>query len=151
QRYDSLDTRRLVHTTFDSYRIAVPINQEQADQATRFRNIATRELGKMITEMKKQGLPTAPLQAERSLRMAIAFAPWALEFAGVALGTALCCGGRSFGFGISIVVIFIYYTLLIFGLTLAEKAILPSDLALWMGNIVCLMLGTVLFYRLIRQ
>ena len=101
--------------------------------------------------LKAKGLTTAPLEAEASLRYAIAFAPIALGFVGIPLATALKRGGRSFSFGIAVVVIFVYYTLLIFGLTIAERALLPSDLALWTGNGLCFLVGSFLIYRLLRQ
>ncbi len=105
----------------------------------------------MIAELKKQGLPPYALQAERSLRIAIAFAPIALSFVGIPLATALKRGGKGFGFGVAIVVIFIYYTLLIFGLTMAEQGKMQSDLALWMGNIACLAAGGFLVRRALKQ
>ncbi len=151
ERYDATAPKRLVHTAFDSYRITLPINRDAVNPSTRFRNFSSRELTRMIDELKKQKMPTGPLRAERSLRIAIAFAPLALAMMGIPLATALRRGGRGFGFGVSVVVIFSYYTLLIFGLTMAEKSILPSDFALWIANGTCFLISSVLIVRLLRQ
>lgn len=70
---------------------------------------------------------------------------------GIPLATVIKKGGRGVGFGISIVVLFAYYTLLIFGLTLAEKNILPPFLSLWMGNLACVIVGLILFLRMRRK
>ncbi len=151
QRYDGADSHNLIHVSFDTYRITLPVNREAISQSTRFRNISSTDLSKMIDDMKKQGLSASALEAERSLRIAIAFAPVALALVGIPLATALRRGGKGFGFGVSIVVIFTYYTLLIFGLTMAEKGILQSDFALWLGNLTCLFTSLFLLRRLLNQ
>lgn len=150
QRYDKLEPAHVLHTAFTSYTITVPINNE-AGKSMRFRNIPSRELKKLIVEMRQKGLATGPLEAEASLRYAIAFAPFALGFVGIPLATVLKRGGRSFSFGIACIVIFIYYTLLIFGLTIAERGMVPANLALWVGNGLCFLTGTYLVWRLGRQ
>lgn len=151
ERYDAAEPKRMIHTSFSTYRITLPITKEMAGQSTRFRNFSSGELNNLIDDLKKKGMPVSALQAERSLRIAIAFAPLALAIVGIPLATTLKRGGKGFGFGISIVVIFTYYTLLIFGLTLAEKGIIPSDIALWMGNTVCFVVAASLIRKMLRQ
>jgi lipopolysaccharide export LptBFGC system permease protein LptF len=151
ERYDAAAPQHMIHTSFETYRITLPINRDAVGPSTRFRNFSSGDLKKMVMELKKQKLPTGPVEAERSLRLAIAFAPLALALMGIPLATALRRGGKGFGFGVSIVVIFTYYTLLIFGLTLAEKGILPSDLALWIANGTCFIVSGILITRLLRQ
>lgn len=150
-RHDSVSSKTLLHTAFSTYRITLPMTREMTAQSTRFRNFSSQQLSIMIKDMKAQGNPSFPLRAERSLRIAIAFAPFALAMMGIPLATALRKGGKGFGFGVSIVVIFAYYTLLIFGLTMAEKGLLPSDVALWMGNGTCLIVAGFLIWRLLKQ
>jgi lipopolysaccharide export system permease protein len=151
QRYDKSVPAHVLHTRFDAYTITVPLAKDASAASTRFRNISTSELRKLITDMRSKGLDVHPLEAESSLRYAIAFAPLALGFVGIPLATVLRRGGRSFSFGVAIIVIFIYYTLLILGLTLAERGIAPSGAALWTGNLVCFATGGVLIARLARQ
>ena len=151
QKYDPTIPERLLNTTFQSYRISIPINLEEKSNSTRFRNSSSTELRKLIDSLKKQKMSTTILEAENALRYAVAFAPLCLVLVGIPLATALKRGGRGFGFGITIVVIFVYYLLLIFGLTLAEKGLMPAHLALWIGNILCLGAGVFLIQRLVRQ
>jgi lipopolysaccharide export LptBFGC system permease protein LptF len=148
QRYDALKPDTLIHTVFDNYEITVPLKMDEKTTTTRYRNLTSQELRQLMNELRKQGIKTSALQAEESLRYAIAFAPLCLAMVGIPLATALRKGGRSFGFGMTIVVIFAYYLLLIFGLTMAEKGLIQPDLSLWMGNITCLVTGSFLFYRL---
>lgn len=150
QRYDRVNPAHLVHTAFQSYTITVPLTSE-ADTSTRFRNISSAELKKLISDMRAKGLSTSPLEAEAALRYAVAFAPLALGFVGIPLATVLKRGGRSFSFGIACVVIFVYYTFLVVGLTIAEKGLVPPHLALWAGNLLCLIAGTGLIAKLARQ
>jgi lipopolysaccharide export system permease protein len=151
QKYHETNPKNIIHTTFHRYDITLPIDPEKTGQSTRYRNFSSKDLTTMIADLKKQGLPPFGLQAERSLRIAIAFAPLALSFVGIPLATALKRGGKGFGFGVAIVVIFIYYTLLIFGLTMAEKGLIPPDLSLWMGNIACIAAGLFLMRRALKQ
>jgi LPS export ABC transporter permease LptF len=148
QRYDTNDPTRLMHTSFATYEITIPMKEEEKSTSTRFRNIRSSELNKLITTMKSQNLPTAPLEAEYHLRYAVAFASLSLVIMGIPLATTLKKGGKGVGFGVSIMVLFVYYTFLIFGLTLGEKRVLPPPLALWMGNMVCLVTGSILFFRM---
>lgn len=150
QRYDKFDPSHVLHTAFESYTITVPLNNE-GGQSTRFRNVPSRELKRLISDMRQKGLATGPLEAEASLRYAIAFAPFALGFVGIPLATVLKRGGRSFSFGVACIVIFVYYTLLIFGLTIAERGLMPPNLALWVGNLLCFATGGFLIFRLGRQ
>ncbi len=151
ERFDTLDPKKILHITFGTYRIQLPLKMDTDSKTVRFRNVSSQELKKMIQDMRAQGLPTAPLQAEDNLRYAIAFAPLALTMIGIPLATVLKRGGRTFSFGITLMVTFAYYTMLVLGLTLAEKGILPPLPSLWIANILCFILGLFLFRRMIRQ
>lgn len=151
QRYDRMFPPHVLHTSFQTYTITIPMSTEDVAKNLRFKNIPSIELRKMIADMRTKGLATAPLEAEQSLRYAVAFAPIALGFVGIPLATVLRRGGRSFSFGIAIIVIFIYYTLLIFGLTVAERGLLPPAIALWSGNFLCFVSGLFLMMRLGKQ
>ncbi len=141
QRYDLKRPWVLIHTTFGIYTIKVPLNIEKDSQSVRFRNISSKELSKKIREFKAQRLPTAPIEAENSLRYAIAFAPFALALVGIPLALSFKKGGKAFGLGVTFLIVLIYYLLLVTGLTLAEKGILPPDPALWIANGVSIAFG----------
>lgn len=151
QRFDPNYPTRLTHASFQTYEITVPLNVEKMTNTTRYRNIPSRELKELVEDLKSKNLPTAPIEAENSLRYAIAFAPLALVLVGIPLATVLRRGGRSFSFGVTIVLIFVYYLMLILGLTLAEKNVLPPDPALWIGNAVCVLAGAWFVRKMVRQ
>lgn len=151
EQFDASDPNRITHTAFEKYTITLPINLEEAAKSTRFRNLLNSEIRNLINDLKQKKLPTAPLEAEYALRGAIAFAPFCLAFIGIPLATTLKRGGKGFSTGVSIVAIFVYYLFLILGLTLAEKGTLPAHFALWLGNILCLLVGTWLLKRMLQQ
>jgi lipopolysaccharide export LptBFGC system permease protein LptF len=151
QRYDALNPNKLVHSSFGLYQISIPLKSGKKYISTRYRNFSSHELRKMVKDLRIKGIPVNSLLAENSLRYAMAFAPVALILVGLPLATVLKRGGKTFGFGISIGVIFSYYLLLIMGLTLAEKGILPSDLALWIANFTCLITSGFLIRRMLKQ
>jgi lipopolysaccharide export system permease protein len=151
ERYDVLVPEHVFHSSFGTYQISIPLKNDQENISTRYRNFTSKELRKMIQEMRAQGNPVSVLLAEDNLRYAMAFAPICLLLVGVPLAVVLKRGGRTFGFGITIVVLFLYYFLLIGGLTLAEKSILPPMMALWMANFVCLVAGGFLIKRMLKE
>jgi|GEM_PF-5186636 len=151
ERYGIFNPAHLTHATFVQYKITVPLNLDKKYAVTQFRNITSQDLKKLIKEHKQKGFQTAMLEAEQSLRYALAYAPLCLVLVGIPLATIFKRGGKTFNTGMSLVVIFCYYLLLIFGLTLAEKGILPSLPALWLANGLCLSLGLTLFVRMIRR
>ncbi len=55
--------------------------------------------------------------------------------------------GLSFGAGRSVFVIFGYYAFIKFGQSLGFKGILTPMLSAWIGNIVFLIIGIMLFWK----
>ena len=55
------------------------------------------------------------------------------------------------GFALSLGVILVYYTLLIFGEVLAKKGILPPGLGIWLPNIVFGAIGPALIFWMAEQ
>ncbi len=151
QRYDLKNPALLIHTTFGLYTIEVPLNVQKDSQTIRYRNISSSELKQVIQDMKKQNLPTAHVEAENSLRYAMAYAPLALAMVGIPLALSLRKGSKAFGFGLTFLIVFFYYLFLISGLTLAEKGILPSDFSLWVGNGICFLVGSVLVFYVVKK
>ena len=151
QRRDRENPRNLFHATFDQYLISIPLKLDKKYKSTRFRNISTPELKALIKSNQRKGFKTNALEAENSLRYAISFAPLALLLIGIPLATTLKRGGRAFSMGISLIVIFIYYLVLIFGLTMAEKGMMPAHPALWIANALCFIVGLFFIKRMLKS
>ncbi len=84
------------------------------------------------------------LEAEKHERIVIAFAPLVLVLVGVPLGLQSQRSGKGAGFAMALVVFLIYYILLSFAGTIAEKGMIPSGIILWLPNI-CFFTGGLYF------
>ncbi len=70
---------------------------------------------------------------------------------GIPIGMVLEKGGRTMGFGASAGLLFLYYLVLVLGLSLAEKGTCPGGLSVWVANVLCIGVGTYLFYRTLKK
>lgn len=66
---------------------------------------------------------------------------------GVALSSAKRKPSLATGFGLTLLISFMYYGILRVGQSLGHSGVLPPLLGAWMGNIIFIVLGTVLLWR----
>lgn len=91
--------------------------------------------------------------AKTELNKRFSFSLACLTFAliGIPLGITAHRQETSAGFGLSIVVAFTYFLIIIVVNTLRDKAHLHPEWLVWLPNVIFLVLGGVLFYRLSRR
>ena len=77
-----------------------------------------------------------PYEIQLHRRYAVPFASVLFAFLGVALGVRRTRGARSWGALLCVVIVFLYYTALSFGIYLAENGFLPAMAALWLPNLL---------------
>lgn len=133
---------------FNNYDINLDFS-EQISQGQR-----RRSRGEMSWTELNQAIKTANpgqqryrLEAELHERIVIAFAPLILILVGIPLGLQSQRSGKGAGFALALVVFLVYYVLLSFAGTLADKGILPAALILWLPNLVFLSGGSFFLYR----
>ena len=80
-------------------------------------------------------------------RFALPLASLVCAIVGAPLGMQKQRGSSSIGFGISVVVIFIYYTIMTLGNALGNGGRIPPYLAAFLPDIICGITGAVLVYR----
>lgn len=90
------------------------------------------------------------IEVEKVNRIALPFACFFMAMIGSLLGMGSKFGKRSSCYSMTILVIFIYYVLLIFGKTFAENGTLPVWMGLWIPNAGSMTLITWLYYRTLR-
>jgi lipopolysaccharide export system permease protein len=134
--------------SFTNYDINLDFS-EQLRQGQR-----SRSRGEMSwTELNQAIQAAAPgrqryrLEAELHERLVIACAPLVLILIGIPLGLQSQRSGKGAGFTLALVVFLVYYVLLSFAGTLADKGILPAVLILWLPNLVFLAGGSFFLYR----
>lgn len=129
---------------------ALPINesprsiinsQKKPDEMT------IKELKQQIAIMNLQFLKTKELETELHQRFTIPFASFIFALIGVPLGLQPNRASSSRGFAISLVIIFIYYTLMTIGGAFAQSGMLPVMLGVWIPNIVGFIIGSRLMWK----
>ncbi len=105
-----------------------------------------RELRQQISLMKSQHLNTTDLQIELYQRITIPLASLIFTLIGAPLGLQPNRNSSSIGFGLSIIIIFIYYSLMTIAGMIGRMGV-PPAYAVWLPNI----LGTIAGFYLIRK
>ncbi len=95
-----------------------------------------KELTVRIAQLKENGVDTTRWEVDRHFKISFAFTNLIIVLFGLPLVVLKPRGGLSFGAGMGIFVIFIYYAFLKFGLSMGYKGILEPLTAAWIGNIV---------------
>ncbi len=106
-----------------------------------------RELKQHIAVLDRQSVSSKNYQVELHQRVAIPMACFVFALIGTPLGLQPQRASSSIGFGLSIIVIFIYYAIMTVGTTLGQGGTIPPMLAAWMPNII----GTAAGWWLIRS
>ncbi len=139
---------RLIHFAEYVMNIAAPGGTDTAIRAPREMTVA--ELQRAIATPSTQPKLRKKMATEMHSRFALPFASLVFAVLAVPLGLQNRRSARSFGFAISIGVLLAYYILLSLLGTMAEKGSFSAPLALWIPNMVFLVLGWVLL-RLASQ
>ena len=100
--------------------------------------------------MKTQYVDTSKLETELYQRITVPMASLIFALIGVPLGLQPTRNSSSAGFAMSIIIIFIYYSLMTMGNALARSGALPALLAVWLPNIIGLIAGAWLIRRASR-
>ncbi len=90
------------------------------------------------------------LEVEVAKRNSVPFAAFAFGLVGAALGVRPNREGRGVGFGLSVIVTFLYYVMLNVATIVAQNGGLPANLALMLPNIVGFIVAIILIRRVMR-
>lgn len=139
--------------TFSGGRQPVDIGQKPRDIVRAQKDpeeMNIRELTRHISILKSQGRDVRELQVQWHTKWAMPFASLVFALVGAPLGIQPHRSATSTGFGLSIVVIFVYYVIMTAGSALAEGGYLSPFLGAWIPNIVLGVFGLVLVLRSAR-
>jgi LPS export ABC transporter permease LptF/LPS export ABC transporter permease LptG len=84
-------------------------------------------------------------------RLALPTSCLVLALVGIPLGLSSKKGGKSTGFVLTILLVFIYYLISLMGISFGRGGKLPPGLGVWMSDIVFLVAGLVLLWRVDQQ
>jgi len=99
----------------------------------------------------KNILERYPLLTEIHKKISLSFSCLVFFLISIPLGIQTKKAAKSTNFGLSLLLIVIYYLFLIGGKALGEKGLFPPYLAMWLPNIFMGTLGVILLYRLEAQ
>jgi|GEM_PF-49480 len=94
------------------------------------------DLTNRIDQLKKNGVDTTKWEVDRLFKISFAFTNLIVVLFGLPLVVMKSKGGLSFGAGMGIFVIFVYYAFIKFGMSMGYKGIMSPVTAAWMGNVI---------------
>ena len=89
-----------------------------------------------IDQLKENGVDTTKWEVDRLFKISFAFTNLIVVLFGLPLVVMKSKGGLSFGAGMGIFVIFVYYAFIKFGMSMGYKGIMSPMVAAWMGNVI---------------
>jgi LPS export ABC transporter permease LptG/LPS export ABC transporter permease LptF len=139
-------------STFDQ--TDIPISLPQVEPVRAREAVPTAEL--RTSELLERARSSDPVAArwyriEFHRRLALATSSLVLMFVGIPLGLSSKRGGKSTGFILTILLVFLYYFSLSAGVAFARQGKLPAGPAVWSANILFAIAGLLLLLRVQRS
>ncbi len=110
-------------------------------------NMTFAELRRYIERVQKSGGKVQKYLVDLYFKLSFPFAGSIFVLIGVALSSGKRKPSIATGFGLTLVVAFVYYAILRVGQTLGHNGVLPAPLAAQMGNIIFLGVGLAMLRR----
>jgi len=129
----------------------LPIAVEQPAEAMDARRTpAMLPLGSLVNEARHASNAEARRAAlvELHYRMALPVASLVMALVGIPLGLFTRKGGKAVGVTLTILLVFVYYVLMAFGLSLARQGRIHPAIGLWLANAVFAVVGVLMLTNL---
>ncbi len=138
-------------TSFSETDIPIDLPEAEPRQTVMWGPVQELASGR-LWELSRTAEPDAArwLAIEFQRRLALPSSCLVLALVGIPLGLSSKKGGKSTGFILTIFLVFVYYSLTSVGVGLARQAKLTPVLGAWMANILFLLGGLVLLWRVDR-
>jgi len=125
-----------------------PVGPSGEQQWARVAEMPTRALWRLAHAHD----PTAPwFDIELHRRLALPASCLVLALVGIPLGLSAKKGGKSTGFILTILLVFVYYFASLTGVALARQGRVPPAVGVWMANAVFFLAGAWLLWRVERM
>ena len=154
QQKDAKNPLKFTQINFKEY--VLNFNMREAaeqinDYSQSIVNLTANELQSQIKDLKAKGINVVDLEIQYYQRISIAFACFIFVLLGSSLAIMSTKHTKSIAFGMSLILIFVFYILLAFGISLAEKGILHAKYSLYLPNIVLGIVGIFLLFRVNKR
>jgi lipopolysaccharide export LptBFGC system permease protein LptF len=115
------------------------------------REKSIKELREEISELEKDGVGVTPLKIELHKKIALAFSNLAFVFAAIPLAISTHRREKFVGFGLAIILFLLYWSVMLGGIAMSIRNILPPWAGVWSADIVLFMIGIFMFVRITRK
>ena len=150
---DPKDPSKFYKLEFRIYSMNLALNEgrDPKELGMKPKDMSLAQLKTEAEKLRTQEIDSTPLKIELHRRIAMAFSPLAFILIGIPLGITTRRSQRSIGLGLSLVVFLGYYAIIVIGQGLAQRGLVPPGPALWLSNIVLLLVGFLLLWRSSRR
>jgi len=134
--------------SFDTLRWDLP--EEPADFAKQEmdpQQMSFPDLRDYVERVRRSGSPVEAFVTDLHLRIAFPLVNFVMVLIGASFAVQIRRGGIAIGFGLSLGISFVYWSLIRAGQVLGHSGTLPPMLAAWLGNIVFIAIGIYLLLR----
>jgi len=141
------------YALYNNYDMNVPLQDIDNDEdfKLKYKEMDFSALWSLSCERRVKKLSDVAINVEMSKRLAFPFACLVFGILGVSVGSFWRRGGKSYGFVLSIVIVFFYYLLLSMGENLAKTGWAFAYIGVWLPNILLGTIGIYLFFKAARE
>ncbi|MGA2090261.1 MAG: LptF/LptG family permease [Endomicrobiales bacterium] len=141
----------LINMTFRTYLFPIAIGDKVMPTSQSLREMTFNELRQEIKKYQLNKMPTYFLENELWLRFVLAIAPLMFAIIAVPLGIITEKGAKSIGFGMSLLILFGFYILLVTSMNISENGYIKPQYILWMPHIIMGATGVYLWKKMLRK
>lgn len=124
--------------------------EDLLDDRVHHDEMSLKEIDKRIAILKRSGESARVLETQRHFRFSSSIVNLFMVLIGAAMSVHTIKTGLARNFGIALLITFLYYVALRFGLVLGENGTLDPKLGAWFGNLLFAPLGLLLMWRAAR-
>lgn len=135
---------------FKTYFITLNLAQENKSENLdkKPKDMSIRELKNEIKKFKTENIDPIPLTTEIHTKISLAFSCFIFIFLGASLAVITRRREKSINFGISFLIVGIYYLFFIGAQALSLQGVMSPAIAMWMPNLILASVAAFLTYRL---
>ena len=141
------------YALFNNYDMNIPLQDVDDDQEfkIKYKEMDIQALWGLSRERSEKQLSAININVEIQKRLSFPFACLVFGILGVAVGSFWRRGGRSYGFILSLVIVFVYYICMNLGENLAKSGQAFTFIGIWLPNFLLGGIGLYLFFKVARE
>ena len=145
------DSKAYHYAVFNTYEMNIQLDDNNEERRLKNRELGMGELVRRARLRRQLDKSTVRINVEIHRRLAFPVGCLVFGLLGIPLGVCWRRGGRSYGFILSICIVFVYYVLLSVGENLAKSGYLFAFMGIWLPNVLLGGLGVYLFRKIARE